>query len=134
MGKDGKHYLMLNTPFFKSHSAYVTIKSVRWLLRRIRNWIYVLMYVTLFWWQCYQLRVIIRKTSVRFKSDLLTDFIIKLHGIYITRSQHNYTIINLIFNQHHLFVWRRQLIKVQFTITRNSDYRQNLERATICYL
>ena len=54
--------------------------------------------------------------SVRFKKDLLTDFIIKLHGIYIMRSQCNYTIINLIFNQRRLFVWRRQLIKVQFTI------------------
>ena len=53
---------------------------------------------------------------VRFKSDLLTDYIIKLHGIYITRSQRNYTIINLIFNQRRLFGWRRQLIKVQFTI------------------
>ena len=55
---------------------------------------------------------------VRFKSDLLTDFIIKLHGIYITRSQCNYTIINSIFNQRCLFVWHRQLIKVQFTIKR----------------
>jgi len=32
--------------------------------------------------------------------------------------QRNYTIINLIFNQRRLFVWRRQLIKVQFTIGR----------------
>ena len=31
--------------------------------------------------------------SVRFKSDLLTDFIIKLHGIYITRLQRNYAIL-----------------------------------------
>ena len=34
-------------------------------------------------WANYQLRVIIRKTSVRFKSDLLTDYKHKESGLYM---------------------------------------------------